>query len=101
MLGRDNMRRYSIANLCSDSSTDSESGYASYGSAYRNTVTGYDIDPDRCSDINPDRCPNSSSYIDSDRCSDINPDRCPNSSSYSGAVRLISYGAGSSRACKQ
>lgn len=131
MLGRDNMRRYSIANLCSDSSPDSESGYASYGSAYRNTVTGYnsdtnvracsnrypygcsDIDPNRCSDIDTDRCPNSSSYIDTDRCpnnssyidtdrcSDIDTDRCPNNSSHSSSVRLISYGAGGARACKQ
>lgn len=135
MLGRDNMRRYSIANLCSDSSPDSESGYASYGSAYRNTVTGYNSDTNvracsnrypygcsdsnsdgntnGCSDIDPDRCPNSSSYIDpdrssnnssdidTDRCSDIDTDRCPNNSSHSSSVRLISYGAGGARACKQ
>ena len=131
MLGRDNMRRYSIANLCSDSSPDSESGYASYGSAYRNTVAGYnsdtnvraysnrypygcsDIDPNGCSDIDPYRCPNSSSdgcsnghsdidpYRSADGRSDSNPDRCPNSSSHSSSVRIISYGAGGSRACKQ
>ena len=115
MLGRNNMRRHNISNLCSDSDPDSESGYASYSSAYGNPVTGYDSNTNvgaysnrypygcsdsnsdgntnGCSDIDPDRCPNSSSYIDSDRC--------PNSSSHSSSVRIISYGAGGIRTCKQ
>ena len=103
MLGRDNMRRYSIANLCSDSSPDSESGYASYGSAYRNTVAGYNSDTNvrACSNQYPYGGSDIDPYRSADGRSDSNPDRCPNSSSHSSSVRIISYGAGGARACKQ
>ena len=123
MLGRNNMRRHNISNLCSDSDPDSESGYASYSSAYGNPVTGYDSNTNvgaysnrypyfcthSCTDIDPyrssDGCSNGHSDIDpyrsADGRSDSNPDRCPNSSSHSSSVRIISYGAGGIRTCKQ
>ena len=135
MLGRNNMRRHNISNLCSDSDPDSESGYASYSSAYGNPVTGYDSNtnvgaysnryPYFCthscsdsnsygcsngnSDIDPYDCSDSNSDVNTNGCSDIDPygntngcsDIDSDSRSYSGAVRIISYGAGGIRTCKQ